>query len=190
MQNLFKKTIFLLLWVFLESCKENKNPYLVYVNDKDEEQFIWFNDTTKYVYNFHKNRKLYYYLYVKNTKIEDEGIYFYENGRLKSKHFFCKGKKDGYSYQFYPSGLLFRSEYFKNDTVYGYGVEYFDKLNILKSEFFYDGSGGYIYKRDYDSITQKVVHIHDDRKKFLHLYPNTNPLTLKMPWEDDNWNKK
>ena len=117
-------------------------------------------------------------------------IFFYANGKLKSKSNFHKGKRDGYHYQFYPSGLLFRSEYFKNDTVYGYGIEYFDKLNTLKSEFFYGGSGGYIYKRDYDSITQKVVHIHDDRKKFLQLYPNTNPLTLKMPWEDENWNKK
>jgi antitoxin component YwqK of YwqJK toxin-antitoxin module len=185
------KYMYICFFVIVFSCNRNEksNPYQIIANDENKEYFIWFDDSSKDVYNFYKNRKLYYYLKSFNGKTEDEGLYFHENGTLKSKSKFNDGKKSGYHYQFYPSGHLFRSEFYKNDTVYGYGVEYYDKINTIKSEFFYDVSGGYIYKQEYDSLSQKIVHTHDDRKKYLHIYPKTDPKTLRLPREDENWFK-
>lgn len=184
-----ENSIFVLIFILIFSCYEKNKTSQIIVNDEDEEQFVKFDDSSNDVYNFHENKKLYYYVNIKNREIENEGVYFYSNGRLKSKSNFHKGKKNGYHYQFYHSGLLFRSEFFRNDTIYGYGVEYYNSLNRIKSDFFYDGTGGYIYKRDYDSLSQKIINIHDDRLKYLQIHPNLNPIDIKLPWEDINWHK-
>jgi hypothetical protein len=48
----------------------------------------------------------------------------------------------------------------------------------------------YVFKRYYDSATQRVIEDHDHRIEWLNENPEIDPQSLKMPWEDENWFRK
>lgn len=188
------KNLTLIIVFFFCACenKESSNcKDCILVNDQDEEQFYWFDKVSKDVYNFYSNKKLQYYIFSKNGKMEGEAIYFYENGSVEVIVNFVKGKKHGIENRFYPSGNLKKVSHFYADSLRGYFIEYYDKYNLKKSEGMASPNykNGYIYKRTYDSSSQKVIDLIDHRHIELELYPNTNPNALKMPWDDGNWYK-
>ncbi len=171
----------------MSNCKD-----CIIVNDQDEEQFYWFDKTSKDVYNFYENKKLQYYIFSENGKTNGEAIYFYKNGSVELITNLLRGKKQGIENWFYPSGNLKRVNHYQNDSLTGYFVEYYDMYNLKKAEYMASphSLNGYIYKRAYDSSTQKVIELIDHRSIELKEFPNTNPIILKMPWENDDWNNK
>jgi antitoxin component YwqK of YwqJK toxin-antitoxin module len=178
--------IFLLLAII--SCDkkgESISKDCIVVNDQDEEQFYWFDKSSKDVYNFHKNKKLQYYVFREHSKMNGAAVYFYENGSVEEIANFSSGKKEGIDHWFYPSGNLKRVNHYENDSLRGYFIEYYDKYNLKKAEYMASphSKNGYIYKRGYDSSSQKVIEITDHRPIEIEEYPNTNPESLKMPWE-------
>jgi hypothetical protein len=183
----------ILFFVFL-SClekKQNLPKSCLLVNDQDEEQFYWFDEVSKDVYNFFTNRKLQYYVFRKNGEMQGEAIYFYENGSVELIANFNEGNKHGIENRFYPSGNLKKVSHFYNDSLRGYFIEYYDRFNTKKAEYMASPNekSSYIYKRSYDSATQQVIEVLDHRFLELEENPNTDPKALKMPWEDENWYK-
>ncbi len=165
--------------------QKNKNPYQIIANNEDIESFIWFNDSTADVYNFHPNRKLKYYLNSQNGEIENEAIYFFENGCVESILNFKNSKRHGIAYHFYLSGNIKSIKHFNNDSLRGYYVDYYDKFNCKKAEYFASPNSkqSYIYMRTYDSSSQKVISVLDHRQIEIEEFPELKMEDLKMPWE-------
>jgi antitoxin component YwqK of YwqJK toxin-antitoxin module len=180
-----------LVTLFLFSCSKDNNEqdtsYHIVANSEDKEYYIWFNDSTKDVYNFHPNRKLSYYVSRANGKMNGEAIYFYDNGNIETIINFNNGRRQGIAHIFYLSGNIKSTKYYEDDSLRGYMVEYYDKYNYKKAEYLASpyAKQGYVYKRTYDSTTQKVKSILDHRHIELEKHTGLRPKDLKLPWETD-----
>jgi antitoxin component YwqK of YwqJK toxin-antitoxin module len=159
---------------------------------KDDEINVWFDDTTEDAYRFYSNNKLFYYVHRVSGKTNGQSVYFYEKGGVSGIMTKKNNIKHGIEHFFYPSGNLERSRYYENDSLRGYIVNYYDKFNCKKSEEMAapKSKKSYVFKRYYDSATQRVIEDHDHRIEWLNENPEIDPQSLKMPWEDENWFRK
>jgi len=182
-------TIFLGIFYWFASnlnmkYRYNKDNCQIIANDQYEEYFVRFNDSSRDVYNFHKNRKLMYYVPEVNKKMNGEAVYLYDNGIVSKKAYYRNGINDCYEYAFYPSGNISQFGMIKDDKLVGYQVAFYDKTGAYKTEFLYLPDGHYyVYRRDYDSATGKTLDLFDDRKRYFKIHPELNIEDYKIRGE-------
>jgi hypothetical protein len=183
---------------FSISCTEHKREQLlieknqIIANTEERPYYIQVNDSIEDAYNFHQNRKLGYYASRINNYLEGQAIYFYNNGCLETFSTLKNGRKEGVAHYFYPSGNIKYTRNYIMDSLKGYYIEYYDKTNCIRAEYMSNPYAleSFIFKRTYDSATQKVITDHDHRKELIHENPEIDPKSLQMPWEDDDWFSK
>jgi antitoxin component YwqK of YwqJK toxin-antitoxin module len=157
-----------------------------------EKNGVALSDSTHDIYMFHPNAKLHRYYNQKGELLNGQEITLFDNGAVNFIYTYKNSVRDGVKYSFYPSGNLKTWWTFKNDSLRGFHLEFYDKPFHRKAEYMASPSGkqDYIYRRLFDSATQKIIDVIDHREIELEVNPNLDPKLLQLPWEKEDWRKK
>lgn len=144
--NISQFGILIIVFIMFNSCKEVQKEYNLpdnyntFINGKREGIHRYYDEEG----NFRA------FLKFNNDILNGEGVWYYPNGKIKSKINYVNNTEDGMAYYFYESGVIKSFRKWNKGKIVGYAVDYYDIYSRVESIMLYNDDGFLIYRKTYD----------------------------------------